>query len=190
MLKSDVYIHQELLASKQSPLCLFSTRKSCQEFNLEILSRLNTDTKDILCTDEVDETSGIFKWSQKATDEMKKLNTDARIPKKFNHDSTYYILSCVIMDHAISPALPRGPGPRGGTTTSRERLINIFMSVFVYIFTFIQKTSSKSKSSVLTDCSKLDSEIILSECRIVGALEGTRLELGVRLVTLQPYTYW
>ena len=75
-------------------------------------------------------------------------------------------------------------------TTSREHLINIFMSVFVYIFTFIQRTSSKSKSSVLTDCSELDSEIILSECRIVGALEGTRLELGVRLVTLQPYTYW
>ena len=75
-------------------------------------------------------------------------------------------------------------------TTSRECLINIFMSVFVYIFTFIQKTSSKSKSSVLTDCSELDSEIILSECRIVGALEGTRLELGVRLVTLQLYTYW
>ena len=60
---------QELLASKQSPLCLFSTRKSCQEFNLEMLSMLNTDTKDIVCTDEVDETSGIFKWSKKATDE-------------------------------------------------------------------------------------------------------------------------
>ena len=55
----------------------------------------------------------------------------------------------------------------------------------MYIITLIQKTSSKSKSS---DFSELDSEIILSECRIVGALEGTRLELGVRLVTLQPYT--
>ena len=70
---------QELLASKQSPLCLFSTRKSCQEFNLEMLSRLNTHTKDIRCTDEVDETSGIFKWSKRATDEMKKLNTDCNL---------------------------------------------------------------------------------------------------------------
>ena len=60
----------------------------------------------------------------------------------------------------------------------------------MYILTFIQKTGSKSKSSVLRDCSELDSDIILSECRIVGALEGTRLELGVRLVTLQLYTYW
>ena len=57
----------------------------------------------------------------------------------------------------------------------------------MYIFAFIQKTSSKSKSSVLTDCSELDSEIILSECRIVGELEGTRLEPGVRLVTLAIY---
>ena len=57
----------------------------------------------------------------------------------------------------------------------------------MYILTFIQKTGSKSKSSVLRDCSELDSEIIL---RIVGALEGTRLELGVGLVTLQLYTYW
>ena len=66
----------------------------------------------------------------------------------------------------------------GGTTTSREGLINIFMSVLcIYILTFIQKTGSKSKSSVLRDCSELDSEIILSECRIVGALEGNRLEL-------------
>ena len=60
----------------------------------------------------------------------------------------------------------------------------------MYIFTFTQKTNSKSKSTVSTDCSELDSEIILSECRIIGALEGTRLELGVRLVTLQLYTYW
>ena len=44
-----------------------------------MLSRLNTDTKDILRTDEVDETSGIFKWSKKATDEMKKLNTDCNL---------------------------------------------------------------------------------------------------------------
>ena len=42
----------------------------------------------------------------------------------------------------------------------------------MYIITFIQKTSSKSKSSVLTDCSELDSEIILSEYRIVGGTRG------------------
>ena len=56
----------------------------------------------------------------------------------------------------------------------------------MYILTFIQKTSSKS-SSDLADCSELDSEIILSDCRIVGALEGTRLELGVGYTTIQQF---
>ena len=60
----------------------------------------------------------------------------------------------------------------------------------MYILTFIQKTSSKSKSSVLRDCSELDSEIILSECRIVGALEGSVRARRETIVTLQLYTYW
>ena len=61
---------EELLTAKQSPLCLFAMRKACQEFHL---SRLQADTKEIPCVDEVDETTGTFKW---ATDEMKKLNSD------------------------------------------------------------------------------------------------------------------
>ena len=52
---------EELLAAKQSPLCLFATRKACQEFNLEMLSRLQADTKEIPCVDEVDETTGTLK---------------------------------------------------------------------------------------------------------------------------------
>ena len=70
---------EELLAAKQSPLCLFPTRKACQVFNLEMLSRLQADTKEIPCVDEVDETTGTFKWNKKATDEMKKLNSDCNL---------------------------------------------------------------------------------------------------------------
>ena len=65
---------EELLVSKQSPLCLFPTCKSCQEFNSKMLSRLEAEVKEIPCIDEVDEISSIFKWSEKATEEMKKLN--------------------------------------------------------------------------------------------------------------------
>ena len=36
---------EKLLASKQSPLCLFPTRKLCYDFNLQMLSRLQSDTK-------------------------------------------------------------------------------------------------------------------------------------------------
>lgn len=34
---------------------------------------------DFLCTEKVDETSGIFKRSQRATDEMKKPKTDCNL---------------------------------------------------------------------------------------------------------------
>ena len=72
-----VDMFEELLVSKQSPLCLFPTRKSCQEFKM--LSRLEAEVKEIPCVDEVDETSGTFKWSEKATEEMKKLNRDCNL---------------------------------------------------------------------------------------------------------------
>ena len=47
--------------SKQSPLCLFSERKACQEFNANMLSRLEAEVKDIPCIDVVVST---FQWSK------------------------------------------------------------------------------------------------------------------------------
>ena len=43
----------ELFTSNQSPLCLFPTRKPCHEFNCKMLSRLQAETQEIPCTDEV-----------------------------------------------------------------------------------------------------------------------------------------
>ena len=59
-----------VVTSQKSPLCLFPTRQSCQQFNMEMLSKLKVETKEIPCIDEVDETTGKFKWTQKAEDEM------------------------------------------------------------------------------------------------------------------------
>ena len=67
-------------------------------------------------------------------------------------------------------------------TTSRECLIYISMSVLC-TFNVYTKDQLQGKELSFESCSELDSKIIFSECRkiIVGALEGTRLELGVRL---------
>ena len=71
---------EELLSTLKSPLCLFPTRKSCQEFNSKMLTRLDAEIKEIPCIDEVNETiSGTFKWSKKATEEMKRLNHDCNL---------------------------------------------------------------------------------------------------------------
>ena len=70
---------EALLASKLSPLCLFPTRKACQVFNSQMLSRLEAEVIQIPRTDEVDETASTFKWSKKATEEMKKINADCNL---------------------------------------------------------------------------------------------------------------
>ena len=59
---------EQLLARKPSPLCLFPTRKACQEFISQMLQKLDAEIKQIPCVDEVDESaSGAFKWNKKAT---------------------------------------------------------------------------------------------------------------------------
>ena len=69
----------ELMSSGQSPLCLFPTRQSCHDFNSEMLTKLDSELKEIKCVDEVDETKGTFKWSKKATKAMEKLNRDCNM---------------------------------------------------------------------------------------------------------------
>ena len=53
------------MQSVQSPVCLFSTRKACEEFDNKMLSKLQCKTVEIYCTDKVDETKGMHKWSKK-----------------------------------------------------------------------------------------------------------------------------
>ena len=47
----------ELQESGQTPVCLFPTRKACDSFNYEMLSHLISEVHELLCTDEVDQTS-------------------------------------------------------------------------------------------------------------------------------------
>ena len=74
-----VDIFEELLSTDKSPLCLFPTREACQKFNSDVLSKLDSEAKEIPCDDEVDETQGTFKWSEKAKESLKKLNSDCNL---------------------------------------------------------------------------------------------------------------
>ena len=48
---------EALHQSGQSPMCLFPTRKSCEQFDTQMLARLESGTVEVLCSDEIDETS-------------------------------------------------------------------------------------------------------------------------------------
>ena len=66
----------ELQNLKMSPVCLFPTRKQCDDVNQKMLNHLETEKHVISCTDEIDETKSTAKWHEKAAKQLEKLNHD------------------------------------------------------------------------------------------------------------------
>ena len=66
----------ELQNLKMSPVCLFPTRKQCDDVNKKMLNHLETEKRVISCTDEIDETKSTAKWHEKAAKQLEKLNHD------------------------------------------------------------------------------------------------------------------
>ena len=66
----------DLQRSEMNPVCLFPTRKQCDDVNADMLSRLDTEKHEIPCIDEVDETKSTTKWHKKAAEQLDKLNKD------------------------------------------------------------------------------------------------------------------
>ena len=80
LIQGDVVEHfQNLQQSGQSPVFLFPTRKSCEQFNVEMLSRLESKVVEVPCSDEIDETSGTQKWSKRAASELERVNKDCNL---------------------------------------------------------------------------------------------------------------
>ena len=48
---------QELLGQGLSSVCLFATRKACDQFNIDMLSKVGSEAVKIPCRDEFDETA-------------------------------------------------------------------------------------------------------------------------------------
>ena len=69
----------ELQKSGQTPVCLFPTRKACDDFNYEMLRQLTSEVHELLCTDEVDQTVTSRKWTKKAAEQLEKLNNDCNM---------------------------------------------------------------------------------------------------------------
>ena len=63
----------------KAPLCLFPTRKACEEVNTQLLNSLPSKIIQLHCTDEIDEASAPFKWNKKAQQHLKLLNKDCNM---------------------------------------------------------------------------------------------------------------
>jgi len=69
----------DLSANGLSPICLFPTRKACDDFNKKMLSTLDTKLHRIVCVDEIDETVSTTKWTKKAQKQLDLLNKDSNL---------------------------------------------------------------------------------------------------------------
>ena len=69
----------ELQKSGQTPICLFPTRKACNDFNSKMLSHLDSNLHELVCTDEVDLTASARKWNKKMAEKLEKLNSDCNM---------------------------------------------------------------------------------------------------------------
>ncbi|KAL5497334.1 hypothetical protein EMCRGX_G013794 [Ephydatia muelleri] len=70
---------QELLGQGLSPVCLFATRKSCDQFNTDMLSKVGSEVARLPCIDEFDETAGTVKWTKRASSELERLTKDCNM---------------------------------------------------------------------------------------------------------------
>ena len=69
----------ELKEADQTPVCLFPTRKQCEELNSPMLKCLPSEIKVIKSTDDIDQTSTTRKWTNKATEHLEKINQDCNM---------------------------------------------------------------------------------------------------------------
>ena len=90
-----------------------------------MLFRLQADTKDIPCVDEVDETTGTFKWNKKATDEMKKLNSDCNLIAGLEAVLQVAIGACVMLRRNSDTAIGLVNGAVGTVMSIRTHHITV-----------------------------------------------------------------
>ena len=61
----------ELQHLGQAPVCLFPTRQMCKTFNNEMLQQLSTKVHELVCTDEVDQTSSTKNGTKRPLSSLK-----------------------------------------------------------------------------------------------------------------------
>ena len=66
----------ELSQSGKPPVCLFPTRRACDEFNEKMFNSLPDKVHKLMCVDDIDETSSTLKWTKRANKQLEKVNSD------------------------------------------------------------------------------------------------------------------
>ena len=75
----DKPVIDELEDAGKAPICLFPTRKACEEVNTQLLATLPAESVALWCTDEIDEAIASSKWNKRAQERLKQMNKDCNL---------------------------------------------------------------------------------------------------------------
>ena len=116
---------QELLGQGLSPVCLFATRKSCDQFNTDMLSKVGSEVARLPCIDEFDETAGTVKWNKKASSELERLNKDCNMTAGLEAELNLAVGARVMLRRNIDTSQGLVNGALGSVTTISKECIQV-----------------------------------------------------------------
>ena len=77
--KPIIELFEELQTIKKRPICLFPTRKQCDDFNITMPTHLTSEMHEIPCIDKVDETMSTTKWTKNGVKRLQKLKSNCSL---------------------------------------------------------------------------------------------------------------
>ena len=116
---------QELLGLGLSPVCLFATRKSCDQFNTDMLSKVGSEVAPLPCIDEFDETAGTVKWTKRASSELERLNKDCNMTAGLETELNLAVGARVMLRRNIDTSQGLVNGALGSVTTISKDCIQV-----------------------------------------------------------------
>ena len=120
-----VEMFQELLGQGLSPVCLFATRKSCDQFNTDMLSKVGSEVARLPCIDEFDETAGTVKWTKRASSELERLNKDCNMTAGLEAELNLAVGARVMLRRNIDTSQGLVNGALGSVTAISKECIQV-----------------------------------------------------------------
>ena len=116
---------EELCRVGQTPLCLLPTSNMCKQFNKEMLEKLGSELQELVCVDEVDQTSSTRKWSKKAAEQLEKLNNDCNMTAGLQAKLVFAIGARVMLRRNIDTSIGLVNGAIGTVLSISKEQIKV-----------------------------------------------------------------
>ena len=71
--------YNQLASVGKAPICLFPTRKQCDELNTQLLATLDSETVQLPGVDVIDEGAASTKWNKRAAERLKQMNRESNL---------------------------------------------------------------------------------------------------------------